>query len=72
MPLAPDLGHASLPLGIQGVERLIEPLGVGLAGVDSTSHPALAQRIPRIRPRPKKRGPDQWAPVIFLATRVRL
>ncbi len=60
MLLAGDIGFTSLPLRIEGVEVLIEPLFSALAGVDGAANPAHYRT-------PKKRGPDQCAPVMCLA-----
>ena len=50
-----------MPLaGLEGVELLIEPLPVALAGVDGTSDPSHHRT-------PKKRGPDYCAPVMWRA-----
>ena len=56
---------AGLPLGVQGIERLVEPLFRRLAGVDGT---AANNRLHRRGSRnPKNTGPDHLVPVISLA-----
>ena len=59
LALAPDEGLAGFPLGIQGVEVLLEALLRRLAGVDGAA--------PAVGHRPKNLRPDQRAPVILRA-----
>ena len=60
MPLAPDEGLAGFPLGVQGIEVLLEAILGGLAGVDGAAASAGHN--------PKNLRPDQRAPVIPRAT----
>ncbi len=60
MLLTCDIGLTGLSLSIEGVEILIQPLLRALAGVDGAADPAHHRT-------PKKRGPDQCAPVMCLA-----
>src|SRR5882762_6207496 len=75
--LALDIGFASLALGMQRIELLFQSLLGGFSGVDGTapSPPAARSRLAHVctaaLPRPKKRGPDQCAPVILCAIWVR-
>src|SRR6516225_1780797 len=85
VPLAVDKGLAGLALRLQRIERLLEPLFGGFAGIDRASNgsappravdrrlphrPAAATEAPARRVSPKNRGPDQWAPVIRSAITV--
>src|SRR5271166_4071754 len=85
VPLAVDEGLAGFALRPQRIEFLFEALLGRLAGVDRTAHgsvpprcgprflhwPATADWDGRVRlPRPKNRGPDQFAPVIRSAITV--
>ena len=60
MLLAGDIGFASLSLRIQRVEVLFQPLFRALAGIDCSADAAHHWS-------PKKRGPDQCAPVMCFA-----
>lgn len=62
--LAGNVGCASLPLGMQGVELLLKPLFRRLAGVDGAADPVHR------RFSPKNLGPDHAVPVILLAMAV--
>ncbi len=64
--LALDVVQAGLTLGVERVEGLIQTLLVGFAGVDGTTQFLRlgAHWMDLTRLRPKKRGPDQWAPVM--------
>jgi hypothetical protein len=73
MPLAQDVSFAGFALGMEGVERLFEPLLGRLSGVDRTTnlsfsrgHEAFTFFVP------KKAGPDQRVPVISHAIGERL
>src|SRR5262249_32113754 len=79
-PLAGDVRLGSLPLGVQGVEFLLQPLLGGLAGVDGTpddrrrgmgSLAVAGHRFAPFPTRPKKAKPLQWLPVAALATALR-
>ena len=85
MTLAHDIGLASFPLGVERVELLLEPIVGRFARVDraaeslrrtsddqasACSPSALSTERPAPFLKPKKRGPDQWAPVISRATMV--
>ena len=80
-PLAGDIGMTGIALGVDGIVFLVQPVVRGDAGVDSATKAAwhrLAHRSPPSLPRlpglrrPKKSGPDHWAPVISRAMRDRL
>ena len=61
MLLTCDLGGTGLALCVERVEVLFQSVFRALAGIDGaadTTHQVS----------PKNRGPDQWAPVIRLAT----
>ena len=81
--LADDIGLASLALGVERVELLLEPLVGGFARVDGaaecraglwTDQASACRSSARSTERrsalfkPKKRGPDHRAPVISRAT----
>lgn len=66
MTLAGDIGGASLVLRIKRVEVLIEAFLGGFAGVDGAADAGRGHGF-EVLVRPKKRGPDQWAPVICRA-----
>src|SRR5215475_11329197 len=85
VPLAVDEGLAGLALRLQRIELLLKPLLGRFAGVDRASTgsapPRAVGRRPRHRPAsateararwvsPKKRGPDQWTPVMRSAITV--
>src|ERR1051325_2675768 len=77
MGLALDVGLASLALGVERVERLVEPFLGGLAGIDCAAQEAgrrhrLECGSPSLRLRAKNRGPDQRVPVMARATSDRL
>ena len=66
--LALDEGFAGLALGVERVEALLQPLLGRLAGVDGTAQALGLGGLHRPLSRsPKKRGPDQRAPVISRA-----
>jgi hypothetical protein len=65
--LALHVGGAGLPLGMERVELLLEPVLGGLPGVDGAADRLHQDRPPRLA-RPKKRGPDHAVPVIRRAT----
>jgi len=79
--LALDEGLARFALGVQRIERLLQPILGGFAGVDGAAlrppaaarrrlvhddSPAMVARDARFFTR-KKRGPDQCTPVIRVA-----
>ena len=66
MSLAGDEGRTGLVLGVERVEVLVETVVRGLPRVNRAADRGLAHDgdFPL---RPKKRGPDQWAPVISRA-----
>ena len=76
MSLAVYIGLTGLTLGIQGIKFLLEAFLSRLARIDGTSAFVLYRFLwclhftPPVRP--KKRGPDQPAPVISRAIAVRL
>ena len=79
MPLADNISFARFALGIEATELLIEPFLSRLARIDGAAtraaalllSPALCHAQTLLAPaRPKKRGPDQRAPVISRATAV--
>ena len=55
-----DISGTGFPLGIEGIEVLVQPLLRRLAGIDRASESCLGHR-------PKNLGPDQRAPVISRA-----
>ena len=73
MLLARDVGGARLPLGVERVEVLVEPLLARLAGVDGAMKSALAALIGHggvCRPagfNPKNTRPFHLVPVIACA-----
>ncbi|OSM07641.1 hypothetical protein MAIT1_04601 [Magnetofaba australis IT-1] len=76
--LAGDVRQTGFPLRLQGVELLVQPLVGGFAGVDGAGNLGrgvdggfAAHGLPPFR-RPKNSGPDQWVPVMALATPDRL
>jgi hypothetical protein len=65
--LAEDVSFARLSLGIQGIERLLQPLLGRFAGIDGAANPSShGFRTP------KNRGPDHRVPVISRAILDRL
>src|SRR5260370_279268 len=60
MMLTPYIGLTGLPLGVEGVEGLLQSLVRGLAGIDGASA--------SVGHTPKNLGPDQRAPVMARAT----
>src|SRR5690348_13112806 len=67
--LAFDIGFASLALGIEAIERLVEPLVRAFSSVDSASD-GLAAHDSSLSP--KKRGPFHRLPAIAVAAAERL
>jgi hypothetical protein len=78
VPLGCDERLGALPLGVQRVELLLQPLLGALAGVDRTPDDLLRLRGLALSRghlrsllwvvRPKNRWPFQWLPVTALAT----
>ena len=69
--LALDIGLAGLALGVQRIERHVEPFLARFAGIDRAAELAfrgLAHRAPPEFRRPKKSGPFQRVPVMARAT----
>ena len=67
--LAQDVGFAGLALRVERVERLLQPLVAGDAGIDRAAHPSGGARChgaSRSR-RPKNAGPLRRVPVISRA-----
>ena len=66
--LAEDIGGAGLALRVERVERLLQPLGAALAGVDrAADRPGSARHGATRSRRPKKAGPLRRLPVISRA-----
>ena len=64
--LAGDISRAGVALRIKRVELLIQPFFRTLPGVDGAADP-LHGSTRCFAVSPKNRGPDQWAPVMYLA-----
>ena len=66
MGLTLYIGLAGLPLGIEGVERLLQPLLRRLPGIDRAAFDPGTHGLAFFRP--KNKGPDQRVPVMRRAT----